>query len=34
MHFIGVGSRIEHHRLIDTIAELLTALEVLEASLK
>jgi len=27
MHFIGVGSRIEHHRLIDTIAELLTALE-------
>src|ERR1700730_18625400 len=34
MHFIGVGSRIEHHRLIDTIAALLTALEVLEASLK
>ena len=34
MHFIGVGSRIEHPRLIDTIAELRTALEILDASLK
>jgi phosphoglycolate phosphatase len=34
MHFIGVGSRIEHPRLIDTIAELRTALETLDASLK
>ena len=34
MHFIGVGSRIEHPRLIDTIAELRTALEMLDASLK
>ncbi len=34
MHFIGVGSRIEHHSLIDTIAELRTALEMLDASLK
>src|ERR1700719_728048 len=30
MHFIGVGSRIEHPRLIDTIAELRTALEMLD----
>lgn len=34
VHFIGVGSRIEHHRLIDTIAELRTALELLDADLK
>ena len=34
MHFIGVGSRIEHHSLIDTIADLRTALELLDASLK
>lgn len=34
MHFIGVGSRIEHPRLIDTIAELRTALEMLDATLK
>ena len=32
MHFIGVGSRIEHHRLIATIADLRTALELLDAS--
>ena len=30
VHFIGVGSRIEHHRMIATIAELRTALEQLE----
>jgi len=29
MHFIGVGSRIEHHRLIATIADLGKALELL-----
>jgi phosphoglycolate phosphatase len=34
MHFIGVGTRIEHHSLIDTIADLRTALELLDASLK
>jgi HAD superfamily hydrolase (TIGR01509 family) len=34
MHFIGVGSRIEHHSLIDTIADLRRALELLDASLK
>ena len=34
MHFIGVGSRIEHHSLIDTIADLRMALELLDASLK
>lgn len=30
VHFIGVGSRIEHHRTIATIAELRAALEQLE----
>jgi beta-phosphoglucomutase-like phosphatase (HAD superfamily) len=34
MHFIGVGSRIDHPRLIETIAELRTALEMLDATLK
>ena len=34
MYFIGVGSRIEHHSLIETIAELRTALDLLDASLK
>lgn len=34
MHFIGVGSRIEHHSLIETIAELRSALDRLNASLK
>jgi HAD superfamily hydrolase (TIGR01509 family) len=34
MHFIGVGSRIEHPRLIDTIAELRAALEMLDATPK
>ena len=29
-HFIGVGSRIEHHRMIATIAELQAALEILQ----
>jgi phosphoglycolate phosphatase len=33
-HFIGVGSRLEHHRLIETIAELRAALELLDASVK
>ena len=32
MHFIGVGGRIEHHRLIATIADLHTALELLDAN--
>jgi phosphoglycolate phosphatase len=32
VHFIGVGSRIEHHSMIDTIADLRTALETLDAS--
>jgi len=32
VHFIGVGSRIEHHRLIATIATLQEALEILETS--
>jgi HAD superfamily hydrolase (TIGR01509 family) len=31
-HFIGVGSRIEHHRMIATIADLQKALEVLDPS--
>lgn len=34
MHFIGVGSRIEHHSMIDTIAELRTVLEMLNGTLK
>jgi phosphoglycolate phosphatase len=34
VHFIGVGTRLEHHRLIDTISGLRTALEMLDASLK
>jgi phosphoglycolate phosphatase len=34
MHFIGVGTRIEHHSLIETIADLRTALELLDARLK
>ena len=33
-HFIGVGRRIEHHRLIPTIAELPLTLEQLSASLE
>ncbi len=32
MHFIGVGSRLEYHRQIATIADLRTALERLDAS--
>jgi len=32
MHFIGVGTRIEHHRMIATIADLQAALELLDAS--
>ena len=32
MHFIGVGPRIEHHRMIATIAELPSALDQLNAS--
>ena len=32
VHFIGVGSRLEHHRLIATIADLQAALELLDAS--
>jgi hypothetical protein len=31
MHFIGVGTRIEHHRMIATIADLEAALERLDA---
>ncbi len=33
MHFIGVGSRVEHHRLISNLADLQPALEQLNASL-
>jgi phosphoglycolate phosphatase len=32
MHFIGVGSRLEHHRMIATIADLQAALERLAAT--
>jgi len=32
VHFIGVGSRIEHHSIIATIATLQEALEILETS--
>jgi phosphoglycolate phosphatase len=34
MHFIGVGPRLEHRRMIATIADLQTALEALDISLK
>ena len=34
VHFIGVGSRIEHHSMIDTIADLGAALEMLDTSPK
>ena len=33
MHFIGVGRRVEHHRLISNLADLQPALEQLNASL-
>jgi phosphoglycolate phosphatase len=34
MHFIGVGNRIQHHRMIATIADLQSAIELLDANQK